>query len=83
MKESTMNLKRYPIQVLSPREKVILRLISHGYTIQQISEQLFITCETVKSHRKNLYNKLQVHNAAGLVRRAFELGYLKLQAVST
>lgn len=70
--------RHYP----SPRELEVLKLISFGYTIQEISKELYIADETVKTHRKKLFSKLDVHNGAGLVRRAFELGHLKLRAVS-
>ena len=47
--------------------------------MKEIADQLYISVETVKSHRKNLRCKLSVKNTAGLIRRAFELGIFQLQ----
>jgi len=54
------------------REKEILDLIAHELTTKEIARQLFISSETVQTHRKNLLIKLKAKNTAGLVRRAFE-----------
>ncbi|RYY19243.1 MAG: response regulator transcription factor [Chitinophagaceae bacterium] len=57
---------------LTKREKEILGLIASGMTNPQISEKLFISVDTVDSHRKNLYTKLRINNTALLVRFAIE-----------
>jgi DNA-binding NarL/FixJ family response regulator len=57
---------------LTRREKEILKLIVQEHTTQEISEQLFISLNTVETHRKNLLQKLNVRNTAGLVRFAIE-----------
>lgn len=54
------------------REREILHLIAHEHTTKEIAKQLYISYETVQTHRKNLLMKLEVKNTAGLVRRAFE-----------
>lgn len=61
---------------LTRREKEVLRLIVGEYTTQEISEKLFISLNTVESHRKNLLSKLNARNSAGLVRIALEKGLL-------
>ena len=60
------------IPLLTKREKEILLLIAEGMTNQQIKDQLFISIDTVDSHRKNLHTKLKVKNTAMLVRYAVE-----------
>ena len=45
----------------------IINLIAQEYTNRYIAKKLFISIDTVKSHRKNLLSKLSVSNAAGLV----------------
>ena len=45
---------------LTKRETEILSLIAEGKTYTQISEELFISKETSKTHIKNIYSKLQV-----------------------
>lgn len=63
-------------KILSPRERQVLHLIAYENTNVEIAEMLYISDQTVKSHRKNLLQKLSVKNTAGLVRRGFELGLL-------
>jgi DNA-binding NarL/FixJ family response regulator len=68
--------KRTGLPILSKREKEILKLIAEGLTNLEISRQLFISIDTVDTHRKNLYTKLNVKNTALLVRYAIEHNYL-------
>lgn len=52
---------------ISPREVEIIRLVAEGLTNKQIADQLCLSTHTVTTHRKNIMNKLQVNNTAGLV----------------
>lgn len=52
---------------LSSREKEIIRLIRAGLGNREIADQLFLSELTVKTHRKNMYQKLGVNNVAGLL----------------
>lgn len=61
-----------PIPKLTRREKDIIRLIVEECTTQEIADRLFISVKTVESHRKNLLQKLNARNTAGLVRIAIE-----------
>lgn len=56
-------------ELLSPREAEIVGLILKGYSSREISEKLRISAETVKTHRKNAYLKLEVSTAGELVSR--------------
>jgi len=56
----------------SKRELEVLKLIAFEYTIPEIAQQLFISVETVKTHRSHLLRKMSVRNTAGLVRKSFE-----------
>lgn len=56
----------------SKRELEVLKLIAFEYTIPEIAQQLFISVETVKTHRSHLLRKMCVRNTAGLVRKSFE-----------
>jgi DNA-binding NarL/FixJ family response regulator len=60
--------------VLSKREIEIMKLIAGGLTNGQISKQLFISIDTVDTHRKNLYTKLNINNTALLIRYAIDNG---------
>ena len=66
----------YFIPNLTRREKEIIELIVYEYTTNEIAEKLFISEKTVETHRKNLLQKLNVRNTAGLVRIVFEKGLL-------
>lgn len=63
---------------LTKREQEILELIAYEYSTKEIAAKLFIGFQTVISHRKSLLKKLNVKNTAGLVRKAYEYGYLIL-----
>lgn len=47
---------------LSDREREILQLSIRGFTINEIAEETFVSPETIKFHRKKLFNKLKVTN---------------------
>mgnify|MGYP003626484177 CR=1 FL=1 len=57
---------------LTRREKHILTLIAEGKTTNRIAEELFISPLTVETHRRNLMQKLEVSNAASLIKVAIE-----------
>ena len=59
---------------LTPQEKQVLQLIAEGYTNKKIAELLFISTQTVRSHRKNIMSKLNIHNVAGLTKFALKKG---------
>ena len=62
--------------VLSGREKEILKLIAEEYTNPEIAEKLFLSVRTIDTHRQNLIQKLNVKNTAGLVKYAIKSGLL-------
>lgn len=59
-----------PNSPLTKRETEILQLISEGKTYTQISEELFISKETSKTHIKNIYSKLQVNSKSEAIAKA-------------
>ena len=59
---------------LSPRESDILRLIAEGLSNKEIARNLAIAPETVKSHIKHIFIKLNVETRAQAVSRAQILG---------
>ena len=54
----------------------MLELLPTHLTDAQMAEQLFVSRNTVKSHVKSLYRKLEVSSRADAVERARELGLL-------
>lgn len=59
-----------PNSPLTKRETEILQLIAEGKTYTQISEELFISKETAKTHIKNIYSKLQVNSKSEAIAKA-------------
>ncbi|HXI10478.1 MAG TPA: response regulator transcription factor [Thermodesulfobacteriota bacterium] len=63
-----------PYDLLSRREKEILKLVANGATSREVAEKLFISVSTVKSHRNNIMKKLKVNDMASLVKVAIRKG---------
>ena len=57
---------------ISARELEILKLIALEYSTDEISEALFISANTVNTHRKNLIRKINVKSSIGLVTYAIK-----------
>lgn len=55
---------------LTRRETEVLEQIATGKSRKRIADELFIDLETVKSHIKNIYNKLDVHSKADAIKTA-------------
>ncbi|HEY0745011.1 MAG TPA: response regulator transcription factor [Chryseosolibacter sp.] len=60
------------MEKLSDREKEVLECIASGLTTQEIGEKLFISKNTVETHRKNLLYKLKARNTAELINNAYK-----------
>ena len=61
---------------LSAREKEVLKLIATGMVSKQIADKLFISVNTVNTHRQNIIEKLNVSNTAEAIKYASEVGWL-------
>ncbi|MFC5623441.1 response regulator [Algoriphagus winogradskyi] len=61
---------------LSGRETEVLECIAIGLTTLEIGEKLFISKNTVETHRKNLLYKLKAKNTAELVNNAYKKGLI-------
>lgn len=59
--------------VLTRREKEVLELIAEGLTNHEIAGKIFVSTNTVDTHRKNLLAKLEAKNTAALIRIATQL----------
>lgn len=56
-------------QELSRREQEILEFLSRGYRYKEIADQLFLSIDTVRTHIRNIYEKLQVNSRAEALRK--------------
>ena len=61
---------------LSPKELEVLRLVADGKDSREIASILYITENTVESHRSHIMRKLGATNAADMVMKAITLGLI-------
>jgi len=73
----SLHRKRNLTETLSERELQIIQLISNQLTTNDIAKELHLSPLTVDTHRKNIFLKLNVHNAAGLVKLAMKNGWIE------
>lgn len=64
-------------QILSEREVEVLECMVEGQTTQQIASRLFISENTVKTHVRHIFEKLEVSNRAEAVGKAMQMGLIK------
>jgi two-component system response regulator NreC len=74
-RESPGNEKRDE-ELLSNREKEVLKFVALGYTNKQIAEQLVVSIKTIESHKARIREKLNVSHRSDLVKYAIEKGLL-------
>jgi DNA-binding NarL/FixJ family response regulator len=63
---------------LSPREREIMHLMAEGHTAEQISSQVTVSVETVRTHVRNVIRKLQARNRVHAIAIALERGEIQL-----
>ncbi len=68
--------RQRPARGLSARELEVLRLLATGLSGPEISQQLFVSLNTLRTHTKHIFSKLDVNTRQAAVRRATELGLL-------
>ena len=67
-----------PYQLLTDREREVLKLLAEGRSTQEMANILVITPKTVEGHKTNLMNKLDIHNRIDLVKFALRKGIIKI-----
>ena len=55
---------------LTDREKDVLQWVSKGFSYKEVAQKLFISVETVRTHVRNIYEKLQAGNKIDALRKA-------------
>jgi len=72
------SMRKHPaagnIYQLTPRETEILTALSQGSSYKIIAAENFISVDTVRSHVKNIYQKMQVHSQLEAIARARDAG---------
>ncbi|MBW2091632.1 MAG: response regulator transcription factor [Deltaproteobacteria bacterium] len=71
--EGRRNVKS-TLDILTQREREVLKLIAEGYKNKEIADYLYISPKTVEKHRTNLMKKLDLHSASALISFAVKRG---------
>jgi DNA-binding NarL/FixJ family response regulator len=61
---------------LSPRQSEVAALVAEGFTGREIAEQLGISEQAVKNHKRSIYHKVGARNAVEMIRALMEKGSL-------
>ena len=77
--QESMNKLQMQNVVLTKREIDVVRSIAMGLSTKEIAHQLFISENTVESHRQKIFEKLGVHNMAELIVKAIADGYINVK----
>lgn len=82
MEQMLRTVQRHPnpdgankFQGLSSRELQVVKLILEQMSTEEIAKVLFLSPSTVETHRRNILQKLDCRNTAGLVKYAVERGW--------
>ena len=65
--------------ILTDREKEVVQLMAEGNSTKQIALKLHISVKTVETHRRQIMNKLDIHNVAELTKYAIRKGITSLE----
>ena len=66
-----------PLDVLTPRETQVLRLVVQGKTSKEIAAVVGVKPSTIDTYRSRVFVKLKIDNRANLVRFAVRHGLIK------
>ncbi len=77
-RKSQLDEEMYIQSILTPREREVLCLMAQGKRSSEIALQLFIAVSTVDVHRRNIMNKLDLHNIAELTKYAIREGLIEV-----
>ncbi|GLU44593.1 response regulator transcription factor [Allomuricauda sp. NBRC 101325] len=65
------------IPTITKREVEVIKLIALEHTTQEIADLLFVSTNTVATHKRNLFVKMDVKNSVGMIRKAAEWGLIE------
>lgn len=65
-------------ELLSAREREVLKLLAHGHTNREVAERLYISMRTAEWYRASIRRKLSIRSRAGLVEFAVANGLAQL-----
>ena len=59
------------LELLTAREKELLQLLSQGLRYKEIADRLFLSTDTVRTHIRNIYRKLEVQSRTEAINKVF------------
>jgi DNA-binding NarL/FixJ family response regulator len=62
--------------LLTEREEQVLQFLSRGYSYGELAKQMGVTINTIQTHIRGLYTKLEVHSKSQAVFQARQRGFL-------
>jgi DNA-binding NarL/FixJ family response regulator len=62
---------------MTPQQLEVLKLMQSGLSAPEIAEELNLSTATIKTHQRNIYIKLEVHDRAAAVGKAMRLGLIE------
>lgn len=79
--ENTAGMRTDSADGLSDREKEVIVEVVKGFSNKEIAENMFISVNTVMTHRRNISKKLNIHSPAGLTIYAIVNGLVNLDEI--
>jgi len=76
------HVEKQPFDLLTSREREVLKLIADGFTSRQIADKLILSLKTVIGYRTKILAKLDIHNEADLIRYALKQGLVAVDNMS-
>ncbi len=64
-------------RLLTEREETVLQLLSRGYSYGELAKEMGVTINTIQTHIRGLYTKLEVHSKSEAIFEARQLGLLE------
>ena len=74
--QEEVDFSQYNYSPLSHRETEIVRLLAEGFTAQEIAEKLYISFDTIRTHRRNILKKMGCKNTPHLVATCLRQGII-------
>ncbi len=76
--ESSQEVKDLFLISVTKREIEVLEKISQGLTVKEIAQQLFVSCHTIISHKKNLMERFNARNMVDLTVKAIRYNIINV-----
>jgi DNA-binding NarL/FixJ family response regulator len=68
-------------QILTPRERAILKLLAEGYKNKEIEDRLYISEKTVRENQIRIMRKLNARSMTSVLDRAFKKGLISVYEI--